>query len=170
MVSITLIALPLIFLVASSICALGMTFWVWPSVGKIQENIEKDGYFKGIFSMDLFYALLKVMALAVLTGIMVVAALFWLAKDVFTYICSSFWIQLILNIAPFILEIAGIILTIIAVGVPIVGIGMFVEVFTLICDMMDGEIVGAVLGLLGLIPIGGLPFSIIRGLGKVGLF
>ena len=107
------------------------------------------------------------MVLSVVTALMVVGALFWLLKDVFTYICSSFWIQLILNVAPFILEIAGIILTVIGVGVPIVGIGMFIEVFTLICDLMDGEILGFILGVMGLIPLGGLPFSIARALRKV---
>jgi len=167
MVSVGLIVLPFILLIISSICAVGMSFWVWPGIEDIKTKIEQDGYIYGIFSQEMFFTMLKALAISLVSALMVFTALFFLMRDAFAYMCSSFWIQLILNIGPLILEIVGIILAAVGIGIPIIAIGMFLEVFTIICDIMNGDLLNTILGVVGLVPLAGLPFSIARGVSKI---
>lgn len=162
-----LIAVPVLLLIMCCICFLGMYFWVWPSVDSIKKNSEENGTVKAIFSWDLFFILLKVLALAALNAIILVVAVYFLVRPVFDFLCGNYWLQIVLGIAPIILEIVGIVLSVVGVGIPIVGIGMFLEVITIICDGIYGDWISVFLGVAGLIPLGGLPFGIGRSVRRL---
>lgn len=120
-----------------------------------------------------FIKILKIMAwiaLGVTVVMLIIFMLFyWLARRAVIFAldwtCGTVVVDLFLLIVPIIVEIVGIItIPVAGIGAIIVGIGTAMEVFGLICDFHNGQYVGLLLSLIGLVPIAGLPAQI----GEVG--
>lgn len=131
---------------------------------------KKDETWQQI-AWDVFKVLLITLAVVIGISLVIFALIFFLAKSLIETICASTIIQIALAVVPIILEIVGVALTVTGIGavagLPVAGIGMFMEVASIICDLASGDIFSLILGLLGLIPLGGLPFNFAKGIRKI---